>query len=89
MNKYKLAIYVGLNVGDIMTLPCVQSCTKVREEICVEGVDKKWYSKTIVYTLFDGREAHVSDWLVQDACDNWHVMSNDEYLKHRDDKIEE
>lgn len=88
MKKYKLAVYVGYNIGDIMTLDCVQSCTKSKEEICIEFVYKYLYSDTIVYTLFDGREANVGDWLVQDACDNWHVMTDEYYQKHKDDIIE-
>lgn len=89
MRKYKLAIYAGLNVGDIMKLPCVRKCEKVYFDINTLEGGTFYSSHSFVYTLQNGQQAHNGDWIVQDICDNWHVMKKSEYEAHKDDEIQE
>ena len=89
MRKYKLSIYAGYNVGDVMKLDCVRSCEK---DVCeVNTLEGGIYYRTngFIYTLYDGQKAQNGDWIVQDICDNWHVMKQAEYDAHKDDEIEE
>ena len=87
MKKYKFAIQVGDNITDIMMLPCVKGCEKIVRNLYEEGGRIIGTSVKFLYTLENGQEAWNGSWIVQDACDGWHVFSDVEYERVKDDTI--
>lgn len=86
MRKYKQAIQIGNNITDIFNLPCVERIEKERTVI-KSVVDLDYIEFTdVVYTLKDGTHAGKGNWLLQDVCGNWHVMTDEKYQKHKDDE---
>ena len=75
--KYKIAIQVGRNATEILNLPCVRGCNKF------DGI--------LVYYLYEWDEygneleATQGDWLCEDHKDVWHVLSNEEFVKQKED----
>lgn len=87
MRKYKQAIHKSQivqkikienwNIGSLIYLPCVTGILKID-------------SRPIVFVQVDGKgrgSAFIGDWLLEDVCGNWHVMTDEEYQKHKDDEI--
>ena len=90
MKKYRFSIQIGLNITDIMLLPCVEKCEKEVKTITHHfgnGEKAERTETNFVYTLFSGQRAHYGDWLMKDVCDHWNVMTDKEYQQHIDDII--
>lgn len=83
MRKYKQAIQIGDNITDIFNLPCVRCVIKVEH-------NRKTYFGELLGRLFcldNDKRAYTGDWLLEDVCGTWHVMTDEEYQKHKDDEI--
>ena len=78
MSSFRKTIQVGRNVTDILKLSCVMGCHKDDND-------------ELVYILFDWdesgnyKEARVGDWLCEDHKGVWHVLSNEEFVKQKED----
>lgn len=73
--RYKQAIKIGSNVTDIMRLPCVFSCHKDADGgLCY-----------LLYVWTNNRiYAIPGDWLCESHDGVWHVLSDEEYEKQKD-----
>lgn len=78
MSSFIKAIQVGRNATDILKLSCVMGCHKDDND-------------ALVYILFDWdesgnyKEARMGDWLCEDHKGVWHVLSNEEFVKQKED----
>lgn len=91
MIKFRKAIQVGRNATDILKLPCVTGCYKypiydssskfpLRGHIPSKG--------EIIYHFRQGGIddfVMIGDWLCEDHKGVWHVLSNDEFVKQKED----
>jgi len=80
--KYVFWLRIGVNAGDVLSLPCVRSCEKVAVSHADVVCTYEWS-----YELFDGSVAHAGDWIVRDIWGEYHVMSDGEYQSHIHDKV--
>lgn len=87
MRKYKFAMQVGKNLQDIMNLDCVTAIRKRTSESLLHGCVVESVRTWFEVDLKDGSIARPGDWILKDACDNWHVMCQREYDEHKDDEI--
>lgn len=77
MSSFRKAIQVGRNVTDILKLSCVMGCHKDDND-------------ELVYILFDWdesgnyKEARMGDWLCEDHKSVWRVLSNEEFVKQKE-----
>ena len=90
MKKYRFSIQIGLNITDIMLLPCVEKCEKEVKTTTFHfgnGEREERSNVNFVYTLFNGQRAHYGEWLLKDICDHWSIMTDKEYKRHINDTI--
>ena len=72
---------------EVWKLDIVVGIRKCREVHKTESGAPLYVRKWLEVDLVDGTVAKENDWIVQDVCDNWHVMNDDEYQVRKDDEI--
>lgn len=92
MKKYRKAIQVGDNIAEIMMLPCIRECEKEVIDYhnhYENGSSEYFRDINFIYTTLDGKLVHCGDYIVQDVCENWHVMKPQEYASKKNEEIKE
>lgn len=87
MKKYKQCVQINDKITDIMELPCVVGVRKEERRAMIIGGAEEFTSTQLVYELTDGSNVYAGYWLCLDVCGHWNVLSDREYLLHKDDEI--
>lgn len=91
MKKYKTSIEVkGENAKVLFDCPIVTDIKKATD-IVADGVDVDDMLLQVVILTTSGTHVQVKrgNFLVQDICGHWEVMTSDEWELHKDDTIDE
>lgn len=85
MKKYVKAIKIEReNFVEVALMTCVREVSKVEEKVV--GISSSF--NVPVLRLHVGNDiGRIGDYLVLDVCDNWHVMTEFDYNRVKDETI--
>lgn len=85
MKKYVKAIKIEReNFAEVALMSCVREISKTQENI--QGISSMFLMS--VLRLHVGNDiGRIGDYLVLDVCDNWHVMTEFDYNRVKDETI--